>query len=748
MAELVIDTIVKDADKAIESLKRVKKAAQEVEKSGKNVTKSNKSVDKSFKDVGKSIEQTRKKAMAFVAASLAIVGSINKITRTGFDYNQQMEDATQGLASLIAATSSNVSMMGKHLTAQEKLTMAQKESAGIMKNLEAINAQTPHTLSQTNEIFKTMYVDMKKANVSTKDMIEITKKLSIATGSAGVSFQSVIAGVDGLASGMVLANSDLGRFLSAIGLTNEELKNASNVSELLLEKLDGFQAVETYSVIMSNFGNAVNRASGAFTKGVFEGAKDTFKDLAEEISANTLQFEYFGFKTSNALSLVTNSVGLTVNAIQVTYRTFFSWLQMHLSAFFYKLKDVPKYGDKFKQIAIDLNSNSNILRDKVKGDIKDMKEQSIEYKEAIDALTISYEEWILKNAEAQRVTNSQNDKLQKMKDDLESLKIIDEINLNIQKILNPMDIEIDAINAKWDKMKLVLSEAKKSTIGLEKARQQELAEIRKKYQKVTISTSNESLKQQQSLLLDHYKRIGNMEKVREIELLNYTETVNKAFGINSKAAKQMISDYARLQKETAKLAKDNYLVGFYETLGKKDKVWAIKHKQLTKELTKHNIDLASKEAKEFLKVKKASYLKVEEVAKKSFDEINTYWDNITSSMGQSIEDNFFSYFERGFKDLRGMFKSLGKDLLANFTNPLYRGMSQSIASMLMPGYAGGGKTVASIAKSAGLSLVNGQWQGGGDTDGKPNIIMSSAGEVIQGKELIASMSGGNEILSN
>lgn len=293
---------------------------------------------------------------------------------------------------------------------------------------------------------------------------------------------------------------------------------------------------------------------------------------------------------------------------------------------------------------------------------------------------------------------------------------------------------IDAyLSKKKDELRQVINKNKRDINAEEQRRNKE-----------AMSRAKERLSKQEALQKEYYARIEDVVKLSAIKRQEYENKVLEVHRAGSEAYKTYMNSYDRMIKAQKESLKNNKLLKYYEIVGKKQKAWEIKEKQLQKEFK----GLHANKIKEIVKEEKKRYLKVEEVAKKSFDEINTYWDNITSSMGQSIEDNFFSYFERGFKDLRGMFKNLGKDLLANFTNPLYRGMSQSLASMLMPGYAGGGKTVASLAKSAGLSLVNGQWQGGGDTDGKPNIIMSSAGEVIQGKELIASMSGGNEILSS
>lgn len=401
-------------DSNTNELKVIKNGVEQITSSVKTMDKSTKKARTSMskiKDEAKGLKNSYIKLTAAVASFVAVGATVKQVTSLGFYYNKQLEDATQGLASLTAATSSNISAMGKHLTAQEKLIMAQKDASKTMKMLEAINAETPHTLSQTNEIYKAMYVPMKNVHATTEQMVEITKKLSIATGSAGIEFQSVLAGVDGLATGTVLANSDLGRFLSSIGLTNDELKKTSNVTELLLKKLDGFQSVETYSVVMSNFGNAVDKASGAFTRGIFEDAKITFKELAEEISKNTLEFEYFGMKVSGGLNLVLDSFLEVMNTVQLGYQTFFSWIERKMANFLYKLKDLPKYGDTFKKMAISLNTASNLNADYASITWKDLNKNAKDYTKNLKQVTLSYDDWLKAKVKADRELNKQGDVL-------------------------------------------------------------------------------------------------------------------------------------------------------------------------------------------------------------------------------------------------------------------------------------------------------------------------------------------------
>lgn len=232
--------------------------------------------------------------------------AFDAVLKTGFAFNKNMEDSIAGLTALTVATSSNISAMGKHLSISEKYNLAQKEAIGTATKLQAINAETPHTLEQTNQIYKAMYVSMKKAGASNEDIINLTKKISIAAGAAGIEFNSLLAGVDGLATGTVLANSDLGRFLTSLGLSNKKLKESKDVVKTLNNALKDFKSADTMAVAVSNLDNAWNQLAGDMTKELFNDSKDGINDLTKTLNDNRADIVEFGLDTIRTAHLVAN----------------------------------------------------------------------------------------------------------------------------------------------------------------------------------------------------------------------------------------------------------------------------------------------------------------------------------------------------------------------------------------------------------------------------------------------------------
>ena len=243
----------------------------------KDFNKASMELDKlegSGKKAEKSFISLNGATVATVASMYLFQKAISSAISSGLAYNKAVEQAKSGIVAL------SVAMQDKAIPVQERYRIAQEESIATLKELQKINVQTPHTLEQTNQIYKSMYASMKNMGASTSDMVEITRSMSIAAGAAGIEFNSLLAGVDGLATGTVLANSDLGRFLGSVGLTNDVLKDSDDVVKTITERLKDFKALGTYTEAVSNFDNAWGQLTGKMTADIFEGSKQGLNELS------------------------------------------------------------------------------------------------------------------------------------------------------------------------------------------------------------------------------------------------------------------------------------------------------------------------------------------------------------------------------------------------------------------------------------------------------------------------------------
>lgn len=287
-----------------------------------DIKKATEDLSKLSTQSAKTEKSTNNLSSIFSKANIAIgaIGaSISYVTKQGIAYNATIEKLTNGLTTLNALTSSNVDNFGKQLSIQDKYNIASRESIETIAQLNKINLETPHTLSETVQIYKSMYSSMRSVGVSSEQMIDLTKKLSIAAGSSGIEFQQLLAGIDGLATGTVETGSELGRFLKSMGLGNEVLKQSTNIYETLNSKFKDVQGIIGYEEEISNLENSFDQLTGALVAPFFDdikkgihGLSSMFTDLTQSVT-----IFYDKFKSISELSTTDQ---LNKRAVEVTER--------------------------------------------------------------------------------------------------------------------------------------------------------------------------------------------------------------------------------------------------------------------------------------------------------------------------------------------------------------------------------------------------------------------------------------------
>lgn len=272
MAEVIIDLRVQ--------------GQQQVDKLDTSLQK----LDKTAKAAQDNIEAFAKKVIKLYATFKSLEFAYNLTIKTGLEYNRALEQQQQSISILIAATSKNVDSLGNQITAQQKFTMASKESVEVMKELERINASLPTTLKETADIYKAILPSFRQLGTSQEDLIKITEKLAIVQNVSGIETANFLASVDGLATGGVMAASDLGRFLEALGLSNKTLKESKDVAKLVLDKFKEFKTLDNYATATSNLEDEWTKLQGTLTQDIFVTQKESVKELTtliHNISADT-----------------------------------------------------------------------------------------------------------------------------------------------------------------------------------------------------------------------------------------------------------------------------------------------------------------------------------------------------------------------------------------------------------------------------------------------------------------------------
>lgn len=264
-------------DNATPQARKLKAELDKLNISVKSSELQNKKLDASFASLAK-------QAIVLYGTYRVLSGVFGGVIKTGLEYNRVIEQQQQGIATLVASLSKNRDSLGNVLTAQQKFNLATEQSIGIMTELERINAKLPTTLSQTAQIYKAILPSFTQAGASQKDLIDLTEKLAIAQNVAGIEANSFIATIDSIASGTVIASSDLGKFLNALGLTNDVLKESKDVTKLVLDTFKDFKTLDNYATAVSNFEDEWDKLTGTLTKDIFFTQKESLKELTGLLS--------------------------------------------------------------------------------------------------------------------------------------------------------------------------------------------------------------------------------------------------------------------------------------------------------------------------------------------------------------------------------------------------------------------------------------------------------------------------------
>ncbi len=784
-------------------------------------TKTVKVLNSEVKSLGKALNDTDGAVNTFISrlnkiamatgGIIAVKELFQKSIGVGIEYNKTMEQLTNGLTTLNVITSSNITSLGRHINLQEKYALATNEAKIQVKELAKINKETPHTLSQTVEIYKAMYASMKKTGASTADIIDVTKKLSIASGSAGIQFQQLLAGVDGLATGTVLSNSELGRFLGTLGLTNEELRKSDNVVTLIQSKLKDVKVIQDFDTILSNLGNSFSIKAGEFTKPLFDDMKSGMLELTKVIDSldveniKKVSEEIAKIGTSALVAYGTVKTARTLYPIISTLARNFNLVNIQLSIGITKARlqtvAMRTLGTAMRMTPVGLlTMGISLLADKF-----------IENREKANLLADSYAD-LSKKIKTLTIDALRLEQIENTKRIQAQAEKVGDLTVAYGKLRTARKMHGNSyFGAKEEevlKAKLDLKEAQKKLADYNKLKD-EIIELQNKPAETLTSNSSAKIEKNKQALADYYKFVGDKQqlwiaKQKEIkkqfkdlgaDKLNKALTVakEKIFGTGKASVKALketsksmedfsnaynqatmsttqyqllelkkrYDDFAKHNVDKVKLNewykiesekitaqetqdKKNALKEYYKVTKNYDKLWLLEKKEVEKKYKKtlnpHQYKIMMANAKkEFFKP-----------FKKENDELLKSWKNMTSSMSQSLEDNIFNFLDGKISSFKGLLKSVKKDLIKDFTNPVFRTMSKGLAGTLMGSLGlstAGANSLSDTLKSAGLSLVNGEWIGGENGN---SIKVSSTGEVIQGAKQLEGIIGkdGKSLLSN
>ncbi|TKX30654.1 hypothetical protein [Campylobacter estrildidarum] len=374
-----------------------------------------------------------------------------------------------------------------------------------------------------------------------------------------------------------------------------------------------------------------------------------------------------------------------------------------------------------------------LINEKIKETEKnDFKLQNIEKlnKELSDAVSL---------VSSLKVPEFESDKIEK------TSKAIADLN---QKLLSLVSME------GWENNNALVEQVNIISNALANANAYEEANKRLEAEKKAEEAKREYIERlkEQNEALKEISQIGMSEYDKKLSEINEKLKEWKKLGLDKNKIKQA-EESLKIKLDLDQSNKDfnetkNLMLEYYESIGNKQEAWALKEIDLREkysQLLSENL-IKEEDFEKMVKASKESYLQINKDAKNAMDDTRVYYEKMIANMQKTIESSFFDFINGKIKDLKDLFKDLGKTILQDFLSPYISSLSGFLSKAgagvlggLMPSFAGASTTthksnvlnsVVDFAKDQGLSLNNdGKYQG---VVNGVEVVMDKTGTIEKG----------------
>lgn len=229
------------------------------------------------------------KGVAAVGAAFAGFNAFKSFIAEGLEFNQVIETANLGIASLITAQAQLKDGSGAVLTGVEALRAAQVLATDQVNKLRIAGLQTTATTQELVVAFQQAVGVGLRWGLTLDQIRKLTIQMSQAAGALGLPMNQLNEEVRDLLGGNINARNT--RIATALGITNEQIRQAQaagNLFGFVTSRLEAFsvageKTAQTFSGVMSNVKEALQNIAGTATAGLFDKLKITGQKALEEI---------------------------------------------------------------------------------------------------------------------------------------------------------------------------------------------------------------------------------------------------------------------------------------------------------------------------------------------------------------------------------------------------------------------------------------------------------------------------------
>jgi hypothetical protein len=229
-----------------------------------------------------------KQVLAAAAAFYAFQG-FRLFISEGLQFNQTIETANLGIASLITAQAELRDANGQLLTGTDKLRAGQALAEDQVNKLRIAGLQTTATTQELVVAFQQAVGVGLRWGLTLDQIRKLTIQMSQAAGALGLPMNQLNEEVRDLLGGNINARNT--RIATALGITNEQIREAQRAGKLfdfVTGKLQAFSVAgeataQSFAGTTSNIKEALQNFSGDATKPLFDAIKVSGQQALNEV---------------------------------------------------------------------------------------------------------------------------------------------------------------------------------------------------------------------------------------------------------------------------------------------------------------------------------------------------------------------------------------------------------------------------------------------------------------------------------
>lgn len=297
--------------------------ASDAEKTAARVGKASSSMSGGMKSFGGSAQDAGQKIKTLATQVLGLVGvyktldGVLSFVKRGMDFNASLESSQIAIASVISATNNISTAEGKALDGAEKFNAAQEISKDIMDEIQVLALQTTATFDSLADGVAGIIAPATKAGVSIEKLPKFAVVAAQAMTTMKIPVQQMRTEIESLLSGNINKAQDL--LATNLGITGAMVRDwqkQGTLVEELNKRMEAFviagaKVADSWSGLKGNMEDALNFLSGKSGKGIFEGAKQSYRELLD-LMVNTEGKVGVGKDIENIMGLITeieNAIG-------------------------------------------------------------------------------------------------------------------------------------------------------------------------------------------------------------------------------------------------------------------------------------------------------------------------------------------------------------------------------------------------------------------------------------------------------